>query len=82
MSERLHWFWFCFEWARNGKAVKLSTYMGRYDKDITMAVIDEARDLSLADKDSLLISCSYLGCMTKEKFTGKTKDDESRGETP
>ena len=81
MSERLHWFCFCFEWILKGKVVKASSYIGRYDKDITMEVIDEARDRALVDEHSVLISCSYLGCMTNEKFTGKVEDDESRGKS-
>ena len=77
IGERLHWFCFCFEWALDGEIVKASSYIGRYDKDITMEVIDEARGMVLMDEHSVLISCSYLGCMTNEKFTGKTDHGEA-----
>lgn len=72
MSERLHWFCCCFEWVQNGIPTKGTSYIARYDKDVTMAAIDEARDIASISEDAPLTSCSYLGCMTNEKFTGKT----------
>ena len=53
-----------------------TTYMGYELKDqITPTMIDSAKDLAGCTENSVMISLSYLGCMSKNQFIGD--DDES-----
>jgi hypothetical protein len=61
---KLHWYAFCFG-RGTGYA---STYTGFTDKKMTVKRVNEAREYSKIGDDSVLISFSYMGYMTKQQL--------------
>jgi len=47
-----------------------SIYIGWPDLPVTLAKINEAREASLIGESSSLVSCCYLGHMTRNEMTG------------
>lgn len=82
-GDKLHWY--CFSYYGNSRDGKLtefahgSAYAGYKTKKITLSRIEENKAFARVSDSSVLISCSYLGLMTNEEFTGN-KDEENESE--
>jgi hypothetical protein len=69
VESRLHWY--CFTFIGDGELGKncyASTYTGYSDKKITKARITENKKYAKVTNTAVLISCSYLGFITKVEF--------------
>ena len=72
-TDKCHWFCFSYQGYAldNGEKCKASTYTGYPLKYVNMKMIQDNKEFAGVDKDAVLISCSYLGHMTKEDFLGE-----------
>ena len=72
--------WYCFSYI--GKDIKTGltangcTYSGYTEEGVTLQAITENKQNAGVTDDAVLISVSYLGKMTKEVFTGKSKNEK------
>ncbi len=62
-----YWYSFCFQ-ESNATA---STYIGYSENKINMHKIREAKKSAELGPNAVMISCCYLGYMTREEFTGE-----------
>ena len=72
-DEKLHYF--CFSYAGQEADSKQQchacTYTGYDDKIITRAMIEQNKEYAGVTQNSVLLSVSYLGYMTKAEFSGE-----------
>lgn len=64
--------WYCFSFSgfdeNSKKQCQASSYTGYADRNISMARIRENKAYAGVSDNAVLISCSYLGRMTKSQF--------------
>ena len=67
-------YWYCFSFfgtALTGEEnARASTYTGYSDQRITMPRLKHAKAHAGVKNDSVLVSCSYMGYMTKTEMLG------------
>lgn len=68
--EKLHYFCMSFTHGSSGSTTWASAYMGWPDRDITVERIKYVKASLGLDPGAVLVSCSYIGHMTREKMTG------------
>jgi hypothetical protein len=78
MSDRKHWFSYCFEESGGTRIVTTSAYIGYPEKAITKARIEAAKDAVDVSVDAVLLNVSYLGYMTRSQFLGESPLPQER----
>jgi len=66
---RQHWYCFSYTDIAGSISIFASTYTGYIRKGITMQRINENKKNANVRGEAVLVSCSYLGYMTREEFT-------------
>ena len=72
-DEKLHYFCFSYagQTADTNQQCNACTYTGYNDKNITIAMIEKNKEYAGVNKNSALLSVSYLGYMTRTEFSGE-----------
>jgi hypothetical protein len=73
--DKSYYYAFSFSYSEAQKTTIASCYIGYPDKKITLSRIKEAKRYAEIDEKAVLISCSYLGHMTKKEFMGETDEN-------
>lgn len=66
-----YYYAFSFMYKVAGKEICGSTYWGLDHKKVTLPHIEKAKEAARVPKESVLISCSYLGYMAESEFGGE-----------
>ena len=74
-----YWYAFCFMITTKDGAMHATCYIGRDEMNINMNTIAEAKRTAKVDDEAVMISCSFLGLMTREAFTGENIDRAAEG---
>lgn len=70
MSKKKYWFQMCFLYSTgSGHAYKAQAF-GFPENKVTVARIDWAKKEAKVPNEAIMTSCSHLGYMTFEEFTG------------
>ena len=69
MSKR-HWFAISYFWSEVGRNGIANSFAGVKHKYITLKDIDENKGTTGAPSTASVLSCAYIGYMTKETFIG------------
>jgi hypothetical protein len=71
--KKQHWFSFAFSHSSGSMTTTASVYIGYRRKYISLPQIKDAKNGADIHKDAVLLSCCYLGKMTKDEMnTGIT----------
>jgi hypothetical protein len=72
MSDRKHWFSYCFQESGGTRIVTASAYIGYPESAITKERIEVAKDGAGVSVNAVLLNVSYLGHMTRSQFLGES----------
>lgn len=65
-----HWWSFVFSQTTNGATTTASVYMGwEQGEYVNIPRINSAKEAAGVSQEAVMLSCSYLGYMTKELMT-------------
>lgn len=73
-SEYKYWYAFCFMNTNETGQTYGTCYRGLDVRGVRMCDIAEAKEVANMPNESVMISCSLLGLMTREAFTGDDID--------
>lgn len=72
--KKQHYYSFAFSYPESNKTTTASVYIGYNYKFVSVSQIASAKEAAEINKDAIMLSCCYLGKMTKEEVeTGITK---------
>jgi len=74
IEKEMHWFCFSFKGKHSDGMncdCNACTYVGYPSRNITKKMIDAQKKESGVSESAVLIACTHLGFMTKEKFIGE-----------
>lgn len=70
-TQEKHWYTFTFQWVNLGTISTGTTMIGWVEKYVNVPRIDWAKECANAPENSVMLCCSYLGCMTRSQMLGE-----------
>jgi hypothetical protein len=67
-KKKYHYYSFVFTISEEGTTTTASIYLGNPKKIVTKSQINSAKKAAGMSSDAVMLSCSYLGKMTKYEF--------------